>query len=226
MLTKADKVGPEVAVEAELVAHEVDPDLEVVTLSARRLGRRRSAERIGERTVALIGESGAGKSTLVSAARGRGGARGRGPRGRRQGRHTTHRELHLLPGGGVLVDTPGIREVGIWTDTDAVADAFADIDELAERCRFRDCTHGAEPGCAVLAAVEAGELAPSGSRPGGRSTPRRPPPSCAPTWWSAVAAPASSGGWPERRRRPRRTCESAEAVPLDPLVGVRLARAS
>ena len=163
VLTKADKVGPEVAVEAELVAHEVDPDLEVVTLSARGgWGVDDLRERIGERTVALIGESGAGKSTLVNALlEGEVALEGEVREGDAKGRHTTtHRELHLLPGGGVLVDTPGIREVGIWTDTDAVADAFADIDELAERCRFRDCTHGAEPGCAVLAAVEAGELAP------------------------------------------------------------------
>lgn len=163
VLTKADKVGSEVAAEAELVAHEVDPALEVVTLSAKGgWGVEDLRERIGQRTVALIGESGAGKSTLVNALlAGDVALEGDVREGDSKGRHTTtHRELHLLPGGGVLVDTPGIREVGIWTDTDAVAESFADIDELAGSCRFRDCAHDAEPGCAVRGAVESGELAP------------------------------------------------------------------
>ena len=66
------------------------------------------------------------------------------------------------PGGGVLVDTPGLREVGLWTDESSVDGAFPEIDEIAERCHFRDCSHGSEPGCAVRAALEAGEL--SGER--------------------------------------------------------------
>lgn len=162
VLTKADKVGPEVAAEAEMVAAEVDPTLEVVTLSAKGgWGIDDLLERVGQRTVALIGESGAGKSTLVNALMaGDVAAEGDVREGDSKGRHTTtHRELHLLPGGGVLVDTPGIREVGIWTDTEAVAESFPDIDELAERCRFRDCVHESEPGCAVRAAVADGTLA-------------------------------------------------------------------
>jgi ribosome biogenesis GTPase len=161
VLTKADKVGPEVAAEAEMIAAEVDPDLEVVTLSAKGgWGVDDLLERVGHRTVALIGESGAGKSTLVNALMaGEVALEGDVREGDAKGRHTTtHRELHLLEGGGVLVDTPGIREVGIWTDTEAVADAFADIDELALHCRFRDCAHRSEPGCAVLAAVADGTL--------------------------------------------------------------------
>ncbi|MCB0962760.1 MAG: ribosome small subunit-dependent GTPase A [Acidimicrobiales bacterium] len=161
VLTKADKVGPAVAAEAEMVVAEVDPDLEVVTLSARGgWGVDDLLDRVGHRTVALIGESGAGKSTLVNAlVAGEVAAEGEVREGDAKGRHTTtHRELHLLEGGGILVDTPGIREVGVWTDTGAVAEAFADIEELAASCRFRDCRHDTEPGCAVRAAVESGEL--------------------------------------------------------------------
>lgn len=162
VLTKADKVGPEVAAEAEMIAAEVDPDLEVVTLSAKGgWGIDDLLERVGNRTVALIGESGAGKSTLVNALMaGEVALEGDVREGDAKGRHTTtHRELHLLDSGGVLVDTPGIREVGIWTDTDAVAETFSDIDELAEHCRFRDCAHETEPGCAVRAAIAEGTLA-------------------------------------------------------------------
>jgi ribosome biogenesis GTPase len=163
VLTKADKVDPAVAAEAEMIAAEVDPDLEVVTLSAKGgWGVDDLLDRVGQRTVALIGESGAGKSTLVNALMaGDVAAEGDVREGDSKGRHTTtHRELHLLDGGGILVDTPGIREVGIWTDTEAVAESFPEIDELAERCRFRDCAHEREPGCAVRAAVADGRLAP------------------------------------------------------------------
>lgn len=76
-----------------------------------------------------------------------------------KGRHTTtHRELVVLPGAGVVLDTPGLRSVGLVADPDAVADAFPEISELAQRCRFRDCSHDTEPGCAVLAALEDGTL--------------------------------------------------------------------
>ena len=161
VLTKADTVGPEAVVEAEELAKEADPTIEVVTLSAvGGWGIEDLLARVGTRTVALIGESGAGKSTLVNALLGGevesvGAVRA----GDAKGRHTTtHRELHLLDGGGILVDTPGIREVGVWTDTDGVAETFPEIDELAEGCRFRDCAHDAEPGCAVRAALEDGSL--------------------------------------------------------------------
>jgi len=156
VLTKADRVEPSTAAEAALVVAEVDPTLPVVTLSAKGgWGVDGLLGLVAGRTLALIGESGAGKSTLVNALMAADvAAEGDVRTGDAKGRHTTtHRELHLLVGGGVLVDTPGLREVGIWTDPDSVAETFADIDELAGGCRFRDCAHEAEPGCAVLAAV-------------------------------------------------------------------------
>jgi len=115
-------------------------------------------------TIVLLGESGAGKSSLVNALLGdEATAVGTVRHGDAKGRHTTTtRELHLVPGVGTIIDTPGIRSVGLWGDTDAVATTFDDIDDLALECRFSDCAHAAEPGCAVLAAVDAGRL--SGDR--------------------------------------------------------------
>jgi ribosome biogenesis GTPase len=112
------------------------------------------------RTAVLLGASGAGKSTLVNALAGDELMRTqqiRAADGR--GRHTTtHRELIPLPGGGLLIDTPGLRRIGLVDAEDGLDRAFADIEALAAGCRFDDCSHGPEPGCAVLAAVEAGEL--------------------------------------------------------------------
>jgi ribosome biogenesis GTPase len=161
VLTKADTVDASVAAAAEQVVAEADGTLPVVTLSAKGgWGVQELLTHVGQRTVALIGESGAGKSTLVNAlveheVALEGAVRG----GDAKGRHTTtSRELHLLDTGGVLVDTPGIREVGIWADPDAVTEAFDDIENLAASCRFRNCNHDAEPGCAVRQAVIDGTL--------------------------------------------------------------------
>ncbi|MFI6902935.1 ribosome small subunit-dependent GTPase A [Nonomuraea sp. NPDC050394] len=114
----------------------------------------------GSRTAVVLGPSGAGKSTLVNALAGDGVMETQLVRaGDGRGRHTTvHRELIPLPGGGLIIDTPGIRRVGLFGMTDGVDMVFADIDELARACRFADCGHDGEPGCAVLAAVEGGEL--------------------------------------------------------------------
>jgi len=115
-----------------------------------------------DRTLVLVGESGAGKSTLVNALAGREAlATGAVRDGDAKGRHTTTaRHLVPLPGGGALIDTPGVRELGLWGSREGVRAAFADIAALAEGCRFGDCRHDGEPGCAVAAAVAAGELDP------------------------------------------------------------------
>jgi len=114
----------------------------------------------GSRTAVLLGPSGAGKSTLVNALAGAEVMPTQQVRARDgRGRHTTaHRELIPLPGGGLIIDTPGIRRVGLYEMGDGVDRVFADVDELALGCRFSDCAHETEPGCAVLAAIESGEL--------------------------------------------------------------------
>ena len=114
------------------------------------------------RTGAMVGPSGVGKSSLANALAGADLAETREIResdGR--GRHTTTaRELHLLPGGGLLVDTPGMRELGLYDDAEGIDTAYADVASLAAECRFRDCGHRSEPGCAVAAALDDGSLDP------------------------------------------------------------------
>ena len=111
------------------------------------------------RVLALVGTSGAGKSTLVNALAGHDVMGTAQLRADGKGRHTTaHRELLVLPDGSLLVDTPGLRSIGLATP-EALEQVFADIEELAEQCRFTDCGHDVEPGCAVRAAIDDGELA-------------------------------------------------------------------
>ena len=160
LLTKADlECGPNAV--ATQVA-EIGGDVTVIPVSTRTgTGLDAVQAVLAEGTTgALLGPSGVGKSTLVNTlvgdeerlTTGELGADG-------AGRHTTtRRELVLLPGGGMLVDNPGMREVHLWIEEGELSDAFDDIAELALRCRFADCRHETEPGCAVRAALESGEL--------------------------------------------------------------------
>lgn len=160
VLTKADLVDdPAAAVEVVRAGH---PGLEVRAVDARGgSGIDAVAAAFTGRTVVLVGESGAGKSTLTNALAGEERAATGRVRGRdAKGRHTTtSREMHALPGGTVVIDSPGIRSVGVWVDEDTLADTFPDVEELAHRCRFSDCAHATEPDCAVTAAVADGTLA-------------------------------------------------------------------
>ena len=114
------------------------------------------------RTVAFLGPSGVGKSSLINDLLGEdrlpvGEVREDDAKGRQT---TTWRQLITLPGGGLVIDTPGIRELQMWGDEETLADSFADIEELALECKFSDCEHRTEPDCAVKAAVEAGDIQP------------------------------------------------------------------
>jgi ribosome biogenesis GTPase len=111
------------------------------------------------RTAALLGSSGVGKSTLVNRLAGHELLATAEIRRDGRGRHTTtHRELVLLPGGGLVLDTPGMRELQLWESADGIGEAFTDVEALAARCRFSDCAHRHEPGCAVRDAIRRGEL--------------------------------------------------------------------
>jgi len=166
VLTKTDLVdggsdGPGVAVVVEEV-QSIAPGVDVIAVSnATGHGIDAIDRQIGPgTTVVLIGESGAGKSSLVNRLLGEERQITAETReSDAKGRHTTaSRELIPLPVGGVLIDTPGLRGLGLWEGGDGIALAFSDIEGFAAACRFRDCGHNNEPGCGVLEAVEAGEL--------------------------------------------------------------------
>ena len=161
VLTKAGAPG---AAAVDLPRLELEhPGMRVLVTSAQEgAGIEDVRAVVAGRTAVLVGESGAGKSTLINALLGRDEvAIGAVRDGDAKGRHTTtSRQLHLLPGspGGCIIDTPGIRSLGLFTDAESVDAAFADIQELAALCRFSDCGHATEPGCAVIAACESGQL--------------------------------------------------------------------
>ncbi|MDQ4036854.1 MAG: ribosome small subunit-dependent GTPase A [Actinomycetota bacterium] len=162
LLNKADATeDPDSAVDH---ANAVALGVAVHAVSARTgAGLQLLAEHLApRRTVVLIGPSGVGKSSLVYAFRGEHAVFTQDVRADGKGRHTTtYRELHLLPTGALLIDTPGLREVGLWASAEGLDRAYADIVELEGRCQFRDCAHRTEPGCAVAAAIDAGVLDPA-----------------------------------------------------------------
>lgn len=162
VLTKADLV-PDTATLAYLVQdiEAIAPGVQVLTVSsATGEGLDVFAAIVSGGTSVLLGASGAGKSTLANTLLGRDVMEVQAARDvDGKGRHTTTtRNLLVLPSGGVLIDTPGLRGVGLWDAETGVGQVFSEIEELAERCRFHDCAHLSEPGCAVLAAVEDGSL--------------------------------------------------------------------
>jgi ribosome biogenesis GTPase / thiamine phosphate phosphatase len=161
VLTKADLDDADSEMVAEVQAAAVGA--EIVTTSAV-TGHGLDALRTllaGDRTAALVGSSGVGKSTLVNALVGEERLATLPTRDDAVGRHTTtHRELVRVPTGGLLVDTPGLRELLAWDGDDSLGDVYADIEELETRCRFRDCRHRSEPGCAITAALASGDLDP------------------------------------------------------------------
>jgi ribosome biogenesis GTPase len=160
VLTKADTCADAEARmnEIEAVAMGV-PVLAISAVTGAGLDALRAYLRPGH-TAVLIGSSGVGKSTLVNALAGRAQMATQAIReDDARGRHTTtHRELVLLPSGALILDTPGMRELGLWEAGDGVSAAFADIEALAVQCRFHDCRHHSEPGCAIIDALDSGAL--------------------------------------------------------------------
>jgi ribosome biogenesis GTPase / thiamine phosphate phosphatase len=159
LLTKSDLAGDAADVASDVAA--ASPGVDVVTCSTvTGDGLDELRERLGPgTTLALLGSSGAGKSSLVNALVGAEVLTTRQIRDDGRGRHTSvRRELIVLPDGGAVIDTPGLRGVGLFDSDDGLAATFADVAELAQSCRFGDCAHESEPDCAVLAAVESGAL--------------------------------------------------------------------
>ncbi len=161
LLTKADLHPDPAEVVAALSAALPDVSIRAVSAMGGRGIEKLRAEVTNGCTVAFVGPSGAGKSSLVNAWIGEVQQEvGEVRAGDAKGRHTTTaRQLHILPHSGLLLDTPGVREFGLSSDTEAVAGSFSDIEDLSAECRFRDCAHEGEPGCAVRRAVDEGTLA-------------------------------------------------------------------
>jgi ribosome biogenesis GTPase len=161
VLTKADRMDDPWPLVAEVEAVAIGVHVHVVSAVSGQGCDALRARIAGGTTAVLLGSSGVGKSTLVNRFAGRELMAVKETRADDdEGRHTTtHRELIILPGGGVVIDTPGLRELQLWDGgSGAVEAAFADIEELTLQCRFTNCGHDTEPGCAVQAALLSGEL--------------------------------------------------------------------
>ncbi len=158
VLTKADLAFDPDATRAEVEATAPGADVLVVSAETGE-GIDELSAVLSQGTTALVGQSGAGKSTLVNTLAGEPVQEVSDTRNDGKGRHTTTaRELVPLPGGGVLVDTPGLRTVGLHDDGEGLAMTFPDVEDLVEQCKFSDCAHDSEPGCAVRAALADGRL--------------------------------------------------------------------
>ena len=159
VVTKCDLTTDAAAIAADLSDVAPGVDVVMVDATADEGAAPLTVYLAGGATACLLGRSGAGKSTLANALLAQERFATGAVRADGKGRHTTtHRELVPLPTGGVLVDTPGLRGVGVWLSDDGMERTFADVEELAGRCRFADCGHRTEPGCAVLGAVDDGRL--------------------------------------------------------------------
>jgi ribosome biogenesis GTPase len=159
LMTKADTVDSPDDLRAELEAASAGTPV-LVTSSVTGEGIDEITRRLQPAlTGVLLGPSGAGKSTLINRIVGADVMQTRVVHRSGEGRHmTSHRQLVQLPGGGMMIDTPGLREAQLWEGEDGLGNLFEDIEELALRCRFTDCVHDSEPGCAIKAALADGSL--------------------------------------------------------------------
>ncbi len=162
ILTKADLISEyEVYVDA---VRSVAAGVKVHVVSARTgYGLDELEEYLNPgKTIVFLGSSGVGKSSLVNALAGEELMAVNGIRvDDSKGRHTTtHRQLLRMKNGAMIIDTPGMRQLGMWDVSEGLGEAFSDVEQFLGRCRFRDCTHESEPGCAIKAAIESGELSP------------------------------------------------------------------
>lgn len=163
LLTKLDLADAAMIARAELEIERLAPGFPIIMVSAHTGDGMEELEKMltPGLTAVLLGSSGVGKSSIVNALLADERMRTNDIGENDKGHHTTvHRQMLQLQTGAMLIDTPGMRELGMWDALEGVANVFPEVEEAAGRCRFRDCTHSHEPGCAVLAGIENGSLDP------------------------------------------------------------------